>query len=130
MRRFVLLKKFSNPKEALVLATIIMNRLDGTLQYFEGWSWATSTKTYPNGVMGQGPTILQNGTCDVLGIRQNLPDGSDIYCQPDMKEWIEGGMQGTPPRPHPALDGGVVATGITQAGLSDMVQKLDEDYAK
>ncbi len=130
MKNFVLLKRFGYKEGAVEMATMLLARLDGcTVAYSLGWSWMATTKTYPNGVMGQGPTILVCGKCDVLAIRSPLaPDGgSDIYCTPNMKDWIEGGMQGDPPPPELPADGGIIVIGTSASDIRSMASKLRGD---
>ena len=107
MHRFVLLKQFDDPQGALRMAVMIHARLETEIRYLMGWNWVSTEKTYPNGTKGQGPTLLACGTCDVLGIRTNISGCSDIYCHPDLKAWIEGGMEGSPPPPVESVDGGL-----------------------
>ena len=110
MKNFVLVKRFQGA-QARDLAIALQLKLDGaTVAYSEGWSWTPTVKTYPNGAKAEGPVILTCGKCDVLAFRVNLqPDGgSDLYCPPDLRDWLNGGMEGDPPPPHLPEDGGIV----------------------
>lgn len=99
MRRFVLLKTCAYGEQAKQLAIAIQARLDGEPAYLGRWEWVSTTKDM-NGQKVPGPILLANGGRDVLAYRDYVAGGKgDVYCHPELRDWVLGGMQGDPPRP-------------------------------
>lgn len=103
MKRFVLLRQNISAEEARQLAFLIHQLIDAHPRYLGLWEWQSTSKTI-NGLRTKGPTILRNGDRDVLAYRDYLPNGrGDVYCHPQMRDWVNGGMHGDPPPPLPPL---------------------------